>query len=112
SEDRRPGLEDLRASQEQLAQIRRAQRAVEAAAQPIARRERPIDQGLVRLDLVDLRHAPVRYASAELDVEVLDARRAVRDDWDQELSVELGDVELAAADRLRKHAGDALGHRG
>src|SRR5690606_35975630 len=111
AEHRRTGLEDLRAAEIELAKVRRTHRTVETAAQPVPRRERPIDERLVRVDLVDVRHAPIREASAELDVEMMDALRAVRHDRNQQLSVNFLDVELAAAERLREHACDALGDR-
>src|SRR5690606_2820847 len=100
-----------RAPDEELAQVRRAVRPVESASQPIARRDAPVDQRFVRLELIDQRHAPVRYAAAELDVEVLHTGRSAGHDWNQQLTVDLGDVEFSAAVGIRKRAGYRVGER-
>src|SRR5690606_42116023 len=65
AEDIRQGCEHLRASDEQLAEIGRTVSAIEPAAQTVLGRDAPVDERLVRLEVVDLRHAPVRDAAAE-----------------------------------------------
>src|SRR6185503_16010844 len=103
------GAENLRALQEQLAEIRRAERAVVAAADPIARCDAPVDQRLVGVEIGHLLHAPIRDAAAELDAEMFDSRRTVVDDRDQQLAVDLVDVERARARFGREQARDRIG---
>src|SRR5690606_10432526 len=94
AEDGTRAAEGLRSHREQLGQVRRAVRAIEPAAQAIAREERPVDQRLPRIDAAD--RAVVRIAAAELDLEMLDEGGTVADDRNQQLAVDLRDVELAA----------------
>src|SRR5690606_19700761 len=88
---------------------RRAVRSIEAAAQPVSRRARPIDELLEGFDRAD--GAEVRHAAAELDVEVLDTARPAPHDRNQELAVDLPDVELAGAVLRREQADYGLDER-
>src|SRR5690606_17088198 len=73
-------------------------RAVESAAEPVPRSDRPVEQRLVGLE--PTHGAEIGDAPSELEVEMLDAALALGQRY-QQLPVDLVDIELAEAVRGR-----------